>query len=84
LVFLVREPWPGVEDEPFEVGEGDLPEDVGLADALVCYGEIAAGAINLAAAVFELPAALAIEQPLDGRGVSVCVGKEELGSRAAR
>ena len=64
--------------------------DAGRADALIGYGEIPAGAIHfdggamLAAAIFELPAALPVERSLDGRKVSARVGKKELGTLSAR
>jgi hypothetical protein len=83
------EGWSCFADNPFDIGERDLPNDIGWSDAFVGDGKIPAGAINLdsgamlAAAVFELPAALVLEQFLDSRSVGACVDKEELGAGAA-
>jgi hypothetical protein len=46
LAFLVRELRPFFADKPFEIGEWDLPENVGWTDALAGYREIAAVAVD--------------------------------------
>jgi hypothetical protein len=57
--------WPGLEDNPFKIGERDLPDDIGFTNTFVGDGETAAGSIHLdrravlTAAIFEQSAALA-------------------------